>query len=119
MADRTVMVVEDDALSREMVSTLLACEGYDAVGAANGAEALRTLWRDGVQPAVILLDLAMPVMDGRQFRAAQLADPALAEIPVVLISATDAGEVPADARVPKPIDVDALLAAVSRLTART
>lgn len=115
MAGRTVMVVEDDALSREMVSMLLACEGFAPVTAANGEEALKTLRADRVQPAVILLDLAMPVMDGRAFRAAQLADPALAGIPVVIISATDAGEVPADARVPKPIDVDALLATVSRL----
>jgi CheY-like chemotaxis protein len=114
---RLVLVVDDDPDILQTLALCLSTEGYRVLMAANGSEALDLVGKE--KPACILLDLMMPVMDGWQFRAAQLADPALAEIPVVIISATDAGEVPADARVPKPIDVDALLATVSRLATRT
>ena len=110
---RTVMVVEDDAAIRELVIQALTFEGFMAVGARDGREALRRLREEHVQPEVILLDLMMPVMDGWHFRAEQLKDPALAGIPVVVMSAaTD--ELPAEAHVPKPFDVDVLLDAVSR-----
>jgi CheY-like chemotaxis protein len=56
------------------------------VCAANGAEAL-SLRRSGLAADVILLDVLMPLMDGWDFRATQLADPALREIPIVVISA--------------------------------
>jgi CheY-like chemotaxis protein len=119
MVDRTVMVVEDDALIRELVSHILAGEGFTAVGASNGAEALQRLRVEGVQPALILLDLVMPVMNGWQFRAEQLKDPELAGIPVVIMSGTDGGEVPAQARVPKPIEIERLLDTVWRLAPST
>ncbi len=112
----TVMVVEDDALIREMVVQVLASEGFTAVAASNGAEALQVLRREYVQPSLILLDLMMPVMDGLQFRAEQLKDPTLAGIPVVVMSASGDDEVPcADARVRKPFRIEALLDAVSRV----
>jgi CheY-like chemotaxis protein len=114
MADRTVMVVEDDALIREMIIQVLACEGLEAVGARDGEEALRHLRQDHLHPALILLDLMMPVMDGWQFRAEQLKDPALAEIPVVVMSALDSDDVPAEGRVSKPFELEALLDAVAR-----
>ncbi len=113
MADRTVMVVEDDGLIREVVIEILVAEGFDAVGARNGEEARSRLRREPVRPAVILLDLMMPVMNGWEFRAEQLRDPELAGIPVVVMSASDASGVPADAHVAKPFDIPALLAAVS------
>ncbi len=111
----TVMVVEDDAHIRELVMQVLACEGFTAVAASNGAEALQYLRREYVHPALILLDLMMPVMDGWQFRAEQLKDPALARIPVVVMSASTEDEIPAAARVRKPFKIEALLDAVSRL----
>jgi len=82
----TVLVVEDDSLARECMRMLLEREGYAVSEAANGREALDRL-RDGCRPALILLDLMMPVMDGWQFRAEQQSDPALAAIPVVVVSA--------------------------------
>ena len=60
----TVMVVEDDALIRELVLHVLAGAGFTPVEARNGQEALRRLREDRVQPALILLDLMMPVMNG-------------------------------------------------------
>jgi CheY-like chemotaxis protein len=68
-------------------------------------------------PSVILLDLMMPVMDGWQFRTEQLRDPALAAIPVILISADGtvrekAAALSAAAFLRKPIDVEQLLALV-------
>ncbi|HET9595032.1 MAG TPA: response regulator [Anaeromyxobacteraceae bacterium] len=115
MADRTVMVVEDDAVIREMVLQVLASEGFTAVGAGNGEEALRQLRTDHLQPALILLDLVMPVMNGWQFRTEQLRDPELAAIPVVVMSATDDGAVRAEDRVPKPFDIDQLVEVVTRV----
>ena len=111
----TVMVVEDDALIRELVMQVLAGEGFTAIGASNGEEALRQLRQEPLATSLILLDLSMPVMNGWQFRATQLADPALAEIPVIVMSASDEGDVPAEARVGKPFEIDALLEAVARL----
>ena len=110
---RTVMVVEDDAAIRELVMQVLTFEGFMAVGAGDGREALRRLKEEHVRPEVILLDLMMPVMDGWHFRAEQLKDPALAQIPVVVMSAV-ADAMPAEGHVSKPFDVDALLDAVTR-----
>ncbi len=110
----TVMVIDDDALIRDMVIQVLACEGVTAVGAGNGQEALRCLRQDRVHPALILLDLMMPVMNGWQFRAEQLKDPALAGIPVVVMSALDDDDIPAEGHVGKPFGIEALLDVVSR-----
>jgi len=118
----TVLVVEDDACIRDLVLELLGGEGWKVVGAGNGEEALRRLREGPVRPELILLDLMMPVMDGWQFRAEQLRDPTLAQIPVVLMSASPeevAAEVSVDDRVPKPFDIDALLRAVTRHVSRS
>ena len=112
----TVMVVEDDATIRELVIELLGTEGFTAVGARSGQEALRRLRQEHLHPSVILLDLMMPVMDGWQFRAEQLSDPDLASIPVVVVSASNDGNVPADDHLDKPFDIDVLVNTVSRLT---
>ncbi len=114
----TVLVVEDDALIRDAVVELLAFEGVEAVAAGNGAEALAQLRRREVAPALILLDLMMPVMNGWQFRAAQLADPDLAAIPVVVMSASDPDGLQADAVLEKPFEASVLLDAVARVARR-
>jgi CheY-like chemotaxis protein len=86
MAATRILVVEDDAQIRDTLRELLEAEGYDAHGAEHGAHALELLG-DGLAPDIILLDLMMPVMNGSEFRAKQLADPALAAIPVIVVSA--------------------------------
>jgi|SRR5262245_16062124 len=109
-----VLIVEDDADLREMMAQLLSLEGFQPATVANGREALEYL-RDGDAPRVILLDLMMPVMDGWEFRRKQQADPALASVPVIILSALDqtrAGNLNAKAFLKKPLDFDHLLALV-------
>jgi DNA-binding response OmpR family regulator len=79
-----VLVVDDDASSRTLLELALSTEGYEVQSAANGVTGLEGARR--LHPDVILLDLAMPIMDGFAFRAAQLLDPAIAGIPVICIS---------------------------------
>jgi CheY-like chemotaxis protein len=83
---RRILVVDDDREIREILADILQDEGYAVVQAKNGAAALDAL-RDEPHPCVILLDLMMPIMDGTEFRQNQLADPKLANIPVVLFTA--------------------------------
>jgi CheY-like chemotaxis protein len=80
-----VLIVEDDTDVREMMDLLLTSIGYRTVTAANGAVALERLRED--RPCMVLLDLMMPVMTGWEFRERQLADPKLASIPVLCMSA--------------------------------
>jgi two-component system chemotaxis response regulator CheY len=82
----SILVVDDDEDIRQTLATLLEAEGYDVNLAVDGADALRAL-ADGPLPDVILLDLAMPRVDGREFRLRQRNDPRLAGIPVIVISA--------------------------------
>jgi CheY-like chemotaxis protein len=83
---RLILVIDDDPDIRDTLSDVLADAGFIVSTAANGREALRAL-RQGLSPALILLDVMMPVMDGWQFREEQLRTPELARIPVVLLSA--------------------------------
>ena len=83
----TVLVVEDDQDVRDTILDLLSDEGMPATGMADGAAALRFLRTAPVKPDLILLDLMMPGVNGMEFRRLQMEDPALAGIPVVLLSA--------------------------------
>lgn len=83
-----VLVVEDDREQRETLCAMLDLEGFEHAEAANGREALDYL-NESRAPCLVLLDLEMPVMNGRDFRANQLADERLARIPVVVVTATD------------------------------
>jgi CheY-like chemotaxis protein len=107
----SVLVVDDESDIREAVSELLAEEGYSVLRAASGAEALKQL-RDH-HPALVLLDLMMPGMNGWEFRAAQKGDPDLSKIPVIVLSAL--GRAPgldANGYLQKPFEVQQLLDAV-------
>ena len=81
----SVLVVDDDPVLRDVLSDQLARAGYEVARVADGAQALAYL--DRVRPSLILLDLAMPVMDGWQFLAERDQNPALRSIPVLVISA--------------------------------
>ena len=81
-----VLVVDDEADLQEAIRETLETEGHRTICASNGLEALEHL-KGGEPTCVILLDLAMPVMDGYEFRRHQLDDDALAAIPVVVITA--------------------------------
>jgi len=111
-----VLIVEDDADLREMMAQLLQLEGYKAEAVANGHDALRYL-ESGDRPEVILLDLMMPVMDGWEFRRRQVQDPAIAKVPVVVLSALDQSRtlgLGGTAFLKKPLDFDRLLELVRR-----
>jgi CheY-like chemotaxis protein len=121
-----VLIVEDDPDVRDMLSTLLAMEGFHAVAAEDGLEGLHLLravrHRSPDTPCLVLLDLSMPRLSGHEFRRAQLGDPVVASVPVAVMSgAVDleqrAQALGAVAIVPKPIDCDALLDLVRRYCA--
>jgi CheY-like chemotaxis protein len=116
VSPRHILLVEDDPSIQGAVSMLLEREGFTVTCAGNGREALQMLGA-GADPALILLDMTMPVMNGREFRQAQVRDPRLAGIPVVVLSATPLSEdrndmPPPSAVMPKPFDIDQLLAVV-------
>jgi two-component system chemotaxis response regulator CheY len=118
-----VLIVEDDPDTRTMLTALLAVEGFHAVGAEDGLEALHLLrtvrHRAPQTPCLVLLDLKMPRLSGNEFRRAQLGDPTVASVPVAVISGADdiaqhAEALGAVAMVTKPIDIDLLLDVVKR-----
>jgi CheY-like chemotaxis protein len=109
-----IMIVEDDRDIRETLAELLEDEGYEILTAGNGAEALDLLRGGAEPPSLILLDLMMPVMDGRSFRLEQRADPQLDRIPVVVLSAyhdaaAQAAELEVAAFLSKPLRPDTLM----------
>jgi CheY-like chemotaxis protein len=116
---KRILVVEDDQEMSETLCEALTDHGYEPIPAANGQEALERLRGGSEPPSVILLDLAMPVYDGRAFRSAQLADPAFRGIPVIVLTAQpDAAQVCAemavDAFLRKPVRLDPLLSLIRR-----
>jgi len=110
----SILIVEDDEDVREAMIAFLEMKGYSVASAGNGREALDYL-RDAPAPDLIITDLAMPVMDGRQFRREQLKDARLAAIPTLVITAmADRTHIDASEILLKPVDADLLLTAVSR-----
>lgn len=113
-----ILVVEDDQAVRTAVSELLAEEGYDVVGASHGAAAFATL-AEGPLPALIVLDLMMPELNGWEFHLRLQQDPRLAAVPVVVLSAVAGfeqrrGKLDVAAMLSKPVDLDRLLQVVAR-----
>lgn len=117
---RSVLVVEDDGDIRMLLVDLLEDAGYRVAEARDGREALEILESGKSLPDVVILDLMMPVMDGIEFRKAQLRNRTWAEIPVVLISADQramerCGGLTFAAFLPKPVGAKELLAALTRI----
>jgi CheY-like chemotaxis protein len=108
----SILVVDDDEDIRGTLCDLLREEGYATIPAANGQEALDLL-RDA-RVCVILLDLMMPVMNGWRFRDAQRADPQLAAIPVVVVTASgkSSDSLGSVVVLHKPLRLDSVLDAV-------
>jgi CheY-like chemotaxis protein len=114
-----VLIVEDDPEIRFALGDLLESSGYSVATAQHGREALDHL-RGGLRPSAILLDIMMPVMNGWVFRAEQLADDAIAAIPVIVLTAMgraeEAGqELEAHAALSKPFEIVDLLTILERL----
>jgi CheY-like chemotaxis protein len=118
-----ILIVDDDTDIRETLTELLEGEGYDCATAGNGREALDYL-RGHSFPSLILLDLMMPVMDGFEFRAAQLQADKLREVPVLVISAGGRAQQAAKTLsaadyLNKPMDIGDLFRKVHALCAPT
>ena len=113
-----ILVVDDDLDIRESVADVFEAAGYETMTAANGQEALELLESGGPQPAFVLLDLMMPVMDGWQFHERLRDRPAMAAVPVVVFTADGKARGKAAtmgaAHLDKPASVDALLALAAR-----
>jgi len=109
-----ILVIDDDEGVREAMVSILQVMGYSVASAINGKDALDYL-RRAATPDLIISDLAMPIMDGRQFRREQVKEPRLAKIPVIVVSAlSDQTDIDANEIFIKPVEVEILLAAVDR-----
>ena len=84
-----VLVVDDDPHIRTLICRLLGTHGFTTVVAVNGQDALEHMREE--KPCVVILDLQMPVVDGTEFRRRQLADPELADVPVICVTGHYAG----------------------------
>ncbi|MEP6914004.1 MAG: response regulator [Acidobacteriota bacterium] len=118
-----VLLVEDDQDTREVLKAILESDGIAVTQAHDGLDALARIAelraQDPRAPSAIVLDFMMPRCSGAQFRERQLANPGIADVPVVLVSAVSDLPIRAAALQPfavlqKPIDPDRLTAIVRR-----
>ena len=116
----TLLLVEDDDSIREIVGEVLSSRGYEVLIARNGREALDVLRKYASSPPrLILLDLMMPDMDGRQFLAEKKRHAEMVPIPVVVLTAAgrtqlNNAELEVAAWLSKPVELDRLLATVAQ-----
>lgn len=119
----TILIVEDDRDIRDVLADILVDEGYHVLLAEDGLEGLQRL-SEGPRPALILLDLMMPHMDGFEFRDEQRRRPEWRDIPIVLLTA--GSDLPDKARqldaadaLRKPVKLEALLEMIGRFAPPT
>jgi two-component system, chemotaxis family, chemotaxis protein CheY len=113
----SVLIVDDDADIRDAFQEVLEMEGYATTTCANGREALSHLSSAAPRPALILLDLMMPEMNGTEFLAELRKNlPDARDIPIIIFSAVgERVEVPQGLPfIRKPIDLDTLLGTVKK-----
>jgi CheY-like chemotaxis protein len=116
-ANETVLVVDDDPQIRESLSELLDHKGYSVLQAENGRIALDLLKEAPRTPFLVLLDLAMPVLDGHEFLKHRAGNPNLRRIPVVVVSGNPRPELPfvgVTAYLQKPLEPEVLLEIIRR-----
>jgi len=115
MRELRLLIVDDDREIRETLRTALEDEGYTVAVAANGAEAIHKMAER--PPRLVLLDLMMPVVDGWEVIEHMRADPALAGVPVCVVSAmSDGVALPPEAEfvLRKPIAVEQVIGVVEQ-----
>jgi two-component system chemotaxis response regulator CheY len=116
VAEKPILIVEDDHDLRDALEYLLRACGYQVVAAVDGEDAIEHL-RKGVDPCLILLDLLMPRKDGFQFRTEQLQSAKFAKIPTIAYSGIytgaglrqKAGALGITTVLEKPVDYNRLL----------
>lgn len=112
---RCVLVVEDDNDIRESIVEMLKFEGYEVDSASNGKEALDKI-NEFSKPCLVLLDMMMPIMNGREFLDHVMKSADLAPIPIIVVSAVadKVNTLGARGYIKKPVDIDAVLKVVSQ-----
>ena len=112
-----ILVVDDDPFIRDVIAELLAEEGYPVATAADGAEALRFVV--ATRPSLVLLDMDMPVVDGREFaeryRAMDGAHAPIAVVTAAYDARVAAERIGAQGHLAKPFQVAALFQLIDRL----
>jgi CheY-like chemotaxis protein len=121
VAPRSVLLVDDDAAIRDALTELLVDEGFVVHSTGNGREALDWLQQAAEPPDAILLDLMMPVMDGRTLLRLRKTEPLLRRIPLLVFTADRncsdlAADPDIDGVLSKPVVVEDLLDAIDRCT---
>jgi CheY-like chemotaxis protein len=116
---KLILLVEDDVDLAHITAEVLEAEGYQVAIAANGHEALAHL-RTTQPPALILLDMMMPVMDGWKFREELQGMPEVASIPIVTLTADGdargkAASIGAAGHLSKPVTINSLLDEIERI----
>ena len=116
MRRRSILVVDDDDDVRNMLCAVLSAEGYPVVGAADGVEALSQMRLD--PPALAVVDMMMPRMDGEQLIRAMGQDATLVRVPIAIMSGQTTPPTTTEfpprvsARLIKPFELDELLTLV-------
>jgi CheY-like chemotaxis protein len=111
----SVLIVEDEQDTRELLELVVRKAGYSVRTAENGQEALELL--EKIRPSLILLDVQMPVMDGAEFRQAMRRDRSLLSIPTVVLTGAAVEpmlDIAVDEALRKPVTSAALLEIVRR-----
>jgi two-component system, chemotaxis family, chemotaxis protein CheY len=115
---QTILLVDDDLELTEVLSELLEKEGYSTVQAQNGQKALDILKEMPRFPVLIVLDMTMPVLDGRGFLAHRAHDSSLIGIPVIVVSGSDLPAVPLldiKAYLRKPVTIRQLMSIIESM----
>lgn len=110
---KTVLIVEDDRALRELYRSVLRQAGYEVGAVEDGTDALHRI--EHWTPDVVVLDLALPRLDGRDFRHELRSRPATRDVPIIIVTGTDTSDLDRKdfvAILPKPIEADTLVAAV-------
>jgi CheY-like chemotaxis protein len=118
-----ILVIDDDRELCEGLAEYLSLQGYAVQCATNGWEALRLLADSRTRPALILLDLVMPILDGWGFLAERGKDPLLRDVPVLILTGSHdvtqrAKEGGAIAVMRKPVEPQSLLRAIEQVVER-
>lgn len=114
-----ILVIDDDRDIRDVLAMVLGAEGHDVRTAPDGVAGLDQL-RAGLRPSLMLLDMMMPRLDGAGFLEEVRKDPAVARIPVVVLTGRPAArrtaiELGAAGYLTKPVELEALLSAVAEV----
>lgn len=115
-----MLVVEDDPTLRSLYRSLLCSAGYPVIDVDDGLAALRVL--ETTRPAAVVLDLALPRLDGRDVRQEMKSREEMEDIPVIVVSGTDTSDLNESdfsCILRKPINPDSLLSALQACIRRT